>query len=98
MPAYNQNKIRKIQNNTKPPIKILSLEDAKKLAEYDGLKKDAERYRYLRSVDINHIKIEQIFCGSNSETLAFNKEDLDNEIDSLIKSQFNRGEKKQRHL
>jgi len=53
--------------------------------ERDALREDAERYRYLRQVDIKAIKKGGVFAGMTPENVVINKEHLDIAVDNARK-------------
>lgn len=58
------------------------LEDA--ADEIEALRKDAERYRWLRTRDIETIVRGGVFAGKTPENVALNGEDLDAAIDAAM--------------
>jgi hypothetical protein len=53
----------------------------------EGLRKDAARYQYLRSRDLETIKSGGIFAGRAPENVVVNLEDLDTSIDAALAEQ-----------
>lgn len=59
-----------------------------------GMEKDAARYRWLRSRDLETISQGGVFAGMTPENVILNGEDLDEAVDAAIAAQANQGEKK----
>ncbi|MGU2021578.1 ead/Ea22-like family protein [Pseudomonas aeruginosa] len=52
--------------------------------DYEALRKDAARYRWLRERDLETISRGGVFAGMTPENIVLNLEDLDAEIDAAI--------------
>lgn len=53
-------------------------------AENEALRKDAERYRWLRSRDLETISKGGVFAGSTPDNLVLNEETLDQAVDDAM--------------
>jgi hypothetical protein len=53
-------------------------------AECEGLRKDAERYRWLRARDLDTIKDGGVFAGMTPQNTVLNEETLDEAIDAAM--------------
>lgn len=51
---------------------------------FEAMRKDAERYRWLRNRDLDSIVEGGIFAGKVPDNLVINGEDLDMEIDAAM--------------
>jgi hypothetical protein len=69
----------------------LRLEADARLAELEreneALRKDAERYRWLRSRDLDTIDKGGVFAGMTPRNIVLNEEHLDTAIDAALKEQ-----------
>ncbi|MCV3976398.1 ead/Ea22-like family protein [Pseudomonas aeruginosa] len=52
--------------------------------DYEALRKDAERYRWLRERDLETIRQGGVFAGMTPENIVLNQEDLDAAIDAAL--------------
>ncbi|MGF7197538.1 hypothetical protein FHW81_002663 [Pseudomonas sp. RC10-4-2] len=52
--------------------------------DYEALRKDVERYRWLRERDLETISRGGVFAGMTPKNIVLNLEDLDAEIDAAI--------------
>lgn len=52
--------------------------------DYEALRKDAVRYRWLRERDLETIRQGGVFAGMTPENIVLNQEDLDAEIDAAL--------------
>ncbi|HEP9999337.1 TPA: hypothetical protein VDW59_001686 [Pseudomonas aeruginosa] len=52
--------------------------------DYEALRKDAARYRWLRERDLDTITQGGVFAGMTPENIVLNQEDLDAEIDAAL--------------
>ena len=55
--------------------------------ENEALRKDAERYRWLRSRDLDAIDKGGVFAGMTPRNVVLNEEHLDAAIDAALKEQ-----------
>lgn len=55
--------------------------------ENEALRKDAERYRWLRSRDLDTIDKGGVFAGMTPRNIVLNEEHLDTAIDAALKEQ-----------
>ena len=66
---------------------VAEAEIAKLRAEVERLEKDAERYRWLRSRDLDTIVEGGVFAGKVPDNVVLNGDDLDAAIDAAIAAQ-----------
>ncbi|EOE6906647.1 hypothetical protein L4643_002451 [Pseudomonas aeruginosa] len=55
--------------------------------DYEALRKDAARYRWLRERDLETIRQGGVFAGMTPENIVLNQEDLDAEIDAALEGE-----------
>lgn len=72
-------------------VKTVRLEDAQRIiAELESqlaeAQKDAGRYRWLRSRDLNTISNGGVFAGMTPSNVVLNEKDLDCEIDAAMEA------------
>lgn len=56
----------------------------KLVAENEALRKDAERYRWLRSRDLETISQGGVFAGITPQNMVLNEETLDQAVDAAM--------------
>jgi hypothetical protein len=78
---------RVLMDRTDLPLdRVRAFEQIGKLqAENERLLKDAQRYRWLRSRDLDTISIGGVFAGITPDNVVVNGDDLDKHIDAAMK-------------